>query len=224
VPDQPDQRETTRIDGHSPDVELARSRDDSDLANFDVSLSFGSVKPLPAGAVSPEAIARLRSDGRLTDEELERLQAAIMADSGMVGRFLGGLLTTRLRDAREQGTVAASLPPDVAGGDGMEAVPIGEQRFAWTWQGGTHHGDEQTAPATYFEALTGRPYPMRGVFVTVRRVLSIVSWIIVLGLPLGLITLGVVNGESPDTVFFMGLFGLIVGVMFRYTLPKSPFS
>jgi hypothetical protein len=106
----------------------------------------------------------------------------------------------------------------------MKTVPISEQRFEWTWRGGTPAGEERIAPATYFEALTGRPDPMRGFFVTARRVLNVLTWLIVLGLPLGLVTLGVVIGESPETIFFMGIFGLIVGMMFKYTLPRTPFG
>jgi len=148
----------------------------------------------------------------------------MIADSGMVGRFLGGLLATRFADARQEGAVAALPLPDAAGDDGMKTVPIGEQRFEWTWRGGTPDGEEKTAPATYYEALTGRPDPMRGFFVTARRVLNIATWLIVLGLPLGLITLGVAIGESPETIFFMGFFGLVVGMMFKYTLPRTPFG
>jgi hypothetical protein len=224
VPDQPDQRESPRVDPPKSDANVTSPRDDPGLTTFDVNLSFGSVEPLPATVLSPEVIARLRSDGRLTDAEIEGLQAAIQADSGMVGRFLGGLLATGLGEAREQGAAARSPTPDTAGDDGMKAIPIGEQRFAWTWRGGTPDGEEKIAPATYYEALTGRPDPMRGFFVTARRVLNIVTWLIVLGLPLGLITLGIVIRESPDTIFFMGFFGLIVGLMFRYTLPKTPFG
>jgi hypothetical protein len=224
VPDQQDQREGPRADPPKSDDNVTGERDDTDLATSEINVSFGGVKPLPVGVLPPEAIARLRSDGQLTDEELERLGAAINADSGMVGRFLSGLLATRFADARQQGAVAGSPPPDAAGDDVMKRGPIGEQRFKWTWRGGTHDGEEKIAPATYYEALTGRLDPMRGFFVSARRVLNIATWLIALGFPLGLITLGVVTGESPDTIFFMGFFGLIVGMMIKYTLPRTPFG
>lgn len=224
MPDQPDQRESPRVDPPMSDANITSERHDTDLATSDFNLSLGSVKPLPGDVLTPEAISRLRSDRQLSDEEIERLQAAIMADSGMVGRFLSGLLATRFADARQQGAVAALPPLDAAGDDGLKTVPIGEQRFEWNWRGGTRDGEDKIAPATYYEALTGRPDPMRGFFVTARRVLNIATWLIVLGLPLGLITLGVAIGESPETIFFMGFFGLVVGLMFKYTLPRTPFG
>jgi len=143
VPNQPDQRESPRVDPPESDANVTSERHDTDLATPDFNLSFGSVKPLPVGVLPPEAIARLRSDGQLTDEEIERLQAAMIADSGMVGRFLGGLLATRFADARQEGAVAALPLPDAAGDDGMKTVPIGEQRFEWTWRGGTPDGEEK---------------------------------------------------------------------------------
>lgn len=224
MPDQRDQRENPRTDPPVSEGNVTGERHDPDLAISEFNLSFSSVKPLPDGVLAPEAIARLRSDGQLTDEEIERLQAAILADSGMIGRFLGGLLATRFADARQQGALPALPPPDAARDDGMKTFPMGEQRFEWTWRGGAPEGVEKIAPATYYEALTGRPDPMRRFFVIARRVLNIATWLIVLGLPLGLITLGVAIGESSETIFFMGFFGLVVGMMFKFTLPRTPFG
>lgn len=84
--------------------------------------------------------------------------------------------------------------------------------------------DAESEPATYYEALTGKPDPMRGFFVTSRRLLNIATWVIALGIPLGLITLGIVNGESPDTIFFMGFGGLLVGMLFKSSFPRTPFG
>jgi hypothetical protein len=90
-----------------------------------------------------------------------------------------------------------------------------------------HAGPEAgtaTEPATYYEALTGIPDPMRSFFVTARRVMNIISWIVALGLPLALVTLGIVAGESPETIVVLGLAGLLIGMLVRHTFPRTPFG
>jgi hypothetical protein len=111
-----------------------------------------------------------------------------------------------------------------AGDPNAVIVPGSVHRFRWTWKGNDSTRDAGPEPATYYEAFTGKPDPMREFFVTSRRLLDVVTWIVALGLPLGLVTLGIVTGASPDTIFFMGFAGLVVGMMFRYSIPKTPFG
>jgi hypothetical protein len=72
--------------------------------------------------------------------------------------------------------------------------------------------------------LTGRPDPMRGFFIRSRQLLNVVTWFIALGIPVGLVTLGIVTGASSETIFFMGFAGLVVGMLFKQSLPKTPFG
>jgi hypothetical protein len=113
---------------------------------------------------------------------------------------------------------------DVAGDPVPVAVPGTTHKFEWTVGGNEAERDPAPEPATYYEALTGRPDPMRGFFVTTHRILNIVTWIIALGIPVGLVTLGVVLGESTETIVIMGIAGLIVGMMFKVSFPKTPFG
>jgi hypothetical protein len=103
-------------------------------------------------------------------------------------------------------------------------VPGSEHRFDWTLGGEDPKADDASEPATYYEALTGRPDPMRGFFVTSRRILDVVTWIIALGIPVSLVTLGVVLGESTETIVIMGIAGLIVGMMIKVSFPRTPFG
>jgi hypothetical protein len=99
-----------------------------------------------------------------------------------------------------------------------------EHRFEWTLGGEEPKPDAESEPATYYEALTGRPDPMRAFFVTGRRILNVVTWIIALGIPTSLVTLGVVLGESTETIVLMGIAGLIVGMMIKVSFPRTPFG
>jgi hypothetical protein len=103
-------------------------------------------------------------------------------------------------------------------------VPGSVHRFEWTLGSEGPKPDDAPEPATYYEALTGRPDPMRGFFVTSRRILNVVTWIIALGIPVGLVTLGVVLGESTETIVIMGIAGLIVGMMIKVSFPRTPFG
>jgi hypothetical protein len=106
----------------------------------------------------------------------------------------------------------------------VKVVVAPPRKFEWRWEGDKAARDRGTEPATYYEALSGRPDPMRGFFVTSRRLLDIVTWIVALGIPLGLVALGILTGESPETIFFMGFLGLFVGMLFKHSLPKTPFG
>lgn len=185
------------------------------------SLQFG--RQLPNDVLSPETVERLRSGGALSAEDLKRLQSA----AGMPG-LVGSLLETALPTSHiERGgpegadvTAAAQFAPDT----NVVAMPGSVHRFEWTLGGKQPERDAESEPATYYEALTGRPDPMRGFFVTTRRVLNVVTWVIALGVPVGLVTLGVVLGESTETIVIMGIAGLIVGMMFKVSFPRTPFG
>jgi hypothetical protein len=103
-------------------------------------------------------------------------------------------------------------------------APGSMRRFQWTLGSEEPKADAEPEPATYYEALTGRPDPMRGFFVTSRRILNVVTWIIALGIPVGLVTLGVVLGESSETIVITGIAGLIVGMMIKVSFPRTPFG
>ena len=109
-----------------------------------------------------------------------------------------------------------------------EATPATAHRFRWEWRGPqtapTDGGVLDREPATYYEALSGRPDPMRDYFVNARRVLNWIVTTIAIGLPIGLVALGLVTGQSFETIFFMGFGGAIVGLMFHSTFPRTPFG
>lgn len=100
------------------------------------------------------------------------------------------------------------------------------RKFTWTWGGTSDPSDSGAAPkpATYYEALTGKPDPMRDFFITARRILNIGTWIIALGIPIGIVALAIATRQSFETVVFMGIAGAIVGMMFKTTFPKTPFG
>jgi len=51
------------------------------------------------------------------------------------------------------------------------------------------------------------------------RILRNIVTVMGLAVPVGMLILGIATGQSQETVFFMTLGGLIVGVMFMKTLP-----
>lgn len=141
------------------------------------------------------------SDGVLPPEAIERLSA-------------GGEPTES-----ELATMRSAL------GEPDAIVEPGQvRRFEWKWDGQAGTDDGRAEPATYYEALSGRPDPNREFLVTSRRVLNAVVWIMAIGIPLGLVTLTVLTGQSPETIFFAGIFGAIVGMMIRTSFPRTPFD
>ena len=193
--------------------------------SVDVSFSFGSPRPLPPGALSPEAIERLRAGRALSVEDVQGLRAAISRDSGIVGTLLEELLAAGL--ARQTDKDPSALPTDIDPDPIIGSVPIGAYGFTWRPPSDDTEGnttEPATEPATYYEAMTGQPDPIRGFFVTARRLLNLVTWIVALGVPAALVVLGVATGEAPETIFFMGLAGLIFGLLFKFSLPKTPFG
>jgi hypothetical protein len=116
-------------------------------------------------------------------------------------------------------------PPD---GEEGETIPGPMPRFRWEWRRPETAPPEvdtlDREPATYYEALSGRPDPMRDFFVNGRRILNWIVTTIAIGLPIGLISLGLLTGQSFETIFFMGFGGAVVGLMFRSSFPRTPFG
>jgi hypothetical protein len=195
---------------------------DQDKIVFNVNFSSESVKPLPIDVLSPEDIERLRSGGQLSADDLEKLRSATWADSRVVGALVDEIVGLAKR--QDPDGTDSTLPADLAGNPNVVVVPGGVQKFEWTWKGTDPARDTASEPATYYEALTGQPDPLRGFFVASRRVLNAVTWLIALGVPLGLVTVGVVAGASPETIFFVGIGALIVGLMFKASFPRTPFG
>jgi hypothetical protein len=135
-----------------------------------------------------------------------------------------GLLAAGFVKSQDPGGADSTLPAGLAGDHNVAIVPGSAQKFEWTWKGNEQARETGSEPATYYEALTGQPDPMRSFFVRARRFLDIVTWVIALGIPLALITLAIATGQAPDTIFFMGFAGLVVGMMFKRSFPKTPFG
>jgi hypothetical protein len=128
-------------------------------------------------------------------------------------------------------------PPD---DPNLTVIPGETRSFKWQWGGNDpaiYPATDQPTdpatksapgpdlePATYYEVLTGRPDPNRDFFVNARRVINFVVWMIALGLPIGLVTLGIVVGADLQTIVLMGLAGLVVGFMFKTSFPRTPFG
>lgn len=193
---------------------------DNSGLSFKIERTLGGTTQLPSDVLSPEAIARLRAGGKLTAEEFTALRAAAAETGSVSARLFDALLSA---EALEVGTMAESKPGRVLDGDSKVLFVEGPTKtIEWHWS----DPDSATvpAPATYYEALTGRPDPQREFFVTSRRILNGIVTAIAIGLPLGLVLLGIAVGESAETIFFMGMFGLIVGLMLKKSLPGTPFD
>ena len=191
---------------------------------FDLQFSLGSMKPLPSDLFTADTLERLRSGGELSADEIAKLTAATSADSGMVATLLESLRAAGFAPVDDRSASVTPLQLERSGDRNTVIVPGSTQRFEWQWKGGDTAGDSERRPATYYEALSGRPDPLRGFFVASRRLLDITTWIIALGVPLGLVLLGVINGAAPDTIIFVGLFALIVGMLFKHSFPRTPFG
>jgi hypothetical protein len=201
-----------------PSAETPTAPHDRTL-NF--SLGFG--KQLPNDVLSPEAVERLRSGGALSADDLEKLRAAAGVP-GLVGSLLEAALPAADPERHEPDGADLTTEVQLPGDPSVVAVPGSVHRFEWTLGSTQPEREGESDPATYYEALTGRPDPMRGFFVTSRRILNVVTWIIALGIPVGLVMLGIVLRESTETIVLMGIAGLIVGMMFKVSFPRTPFG
>jgi hypothetical protein len=121
-----------------------------------------------------------------------------------------------------------SLGRRPANGADVSLIPGTTHSLKLTWGGAQDSTTDQPGPerqpATYYEALSGRPDPMRDFFVTARRMLNLVVTIIAIGIPVGLVTLGLMVGADFQAIVFMGIFGLIVGLMIKTSFPRTTFG
>jgi len=188
--------------------------------HFKLERSIGGTTQLPADALSPEAIARLRAGGTLTAEEFTALRAAAAETGSVSARLFDALLSA---GALEVGTTAEGKPTrELADDPNVLLVEGPAKTIEWHWS--DPDSTIVPRPVTYYEALTGRPDPQREFFVTSRRILNGIVTAVAIGLPLVLVLLGIAVGESAETIFFMGMFGLIVGLMLKKSLPGNPFD
>jgi hypothetical protein len=196
-----------------------RSTDDGGGSEMRLVRSFGVTRRVPDGVLSPEAVARLRAGGELTPEELARVRAAALGE-GPLGRLVGGLLAegegARPGDAREAVHGADDDAPDTV------IVPGNLRRFEFEWRPKDRR--EEAEPTTYYEALTGQRDPARDFFITARRFINAVVWVIALGLPVAVIVLTMATGQPTQTVVIAGVAAAVVGQMFRASFPRTPFG
>jgi hypothetical protein len=109
-----------------------------------------------------------------------------------------------------------------------ETLPVSSREFRWELGGAAKPAGVETSPeqepATYYEALTGKPDPNRQFFITARRTLNLTVTILALAIPIGLVALGIITGADVQTIVFMGVVGLIVGLMIKTSFPRTPFG
>jgi hypothetical protein len=125
-----------------------------------------------------------------------------------------------------RGTFTFGTPPDAPG---ASVVPGRTRQFEWRWEHSAGEPNEPgephvTDPATYYEALTGKPDPRRAAFISVRRALGLALWVVALAIPTVLVVLAISSGQSLETIVFMGAAGLLVGLLIRSSAPKTPFD
>ena len=121
-------------------------------------------------------------------------------------------------------TLSFGSPPPID--EAATVVPGEAKSYRWQWggQNAESGAEPQLEPATYYEALTGKPDPNRNFFVSARRTLNLVVTGIALGIPLVLIGLGLATGADLQTIVFMGVAGLVVGLMIKSSFPRTPFG
>ena len=119
-------------------------------------------------------------------------------------------------------------PPD---DPGVTVVQGPVRKFEWKWGGppsSTETKPEQPQlegePATYYEALSGRPDPNREFFVTGRRLLNGVVTVVATGIPVALVILGIASGADLQTIVVFAIAGAVVGLMLKSTFPRTPFG
>jgi hypothetical protein len=190
--------------------------------------SFDITRRVPDGVLPPDAIARVRAGGELTPEELAKVRAAALG-RGPLGRLVGGLLTGGDRapvsgtDGKPAPTAETSEEAAGPARDGESVVVPGDlRRFDLEWP--LSDRSHEHRPATYYEALTGERDPARDFFITARRVLHIIGWVIALGLPLTVILVTIVTGQPAQTVVVSGAAAAVIGLMLRSSFPRTPFG
>jgi hypothetical protein len=196
---------------------------DASVRELKFSRSFRFGKQLPYDILPPETIARLRAGGELSPLELEIVQSAALRDAGPLGELVRALSSQADVSSSTEASVAdlaAAAPADA----NFVAVPGSVRTFEWRWRGRPDGQTVELEPATYYEALTGRRDPARSIFITVRRVINLLVWTIALGLPIGLTALTIATGQTLETIVVVGIGAAVVGMMFRSSLPRTPFG
>ena len=115
-------------------------------------------------------------------------------------------------------------PPD---DPGVKIVEGPTRTFEWKLGPRAANADQpelEEEPATYYEALTGRRDPHREFFVTSRRLLNLTVTLIAIGIPVLLVAAGMLGGADLQTIVLLGVAGLVVGLMFKSTFPRTPFG
>ena len=82
----------------------------------------------------------------------------------------------------------------------------------------------ESEPATYYEALTGRRDPDRGLFISARTWLNRVVTAIALAIPVLLVGTAILGHADLQTIVLLGVFGLGVGLMLKSSFPRTPFG
>ncbi len=233
MPDQHDQRDRPLDSGlprHAHDAERDETGGGRDWQEHTLDFSFGSTKPIPAEQLPPDLVARLRSGQPPSAKDMALLRSAAGGEAAMASMLMGAMAAAGVvrREDIEPGEMHPDdvpIPAEMAGDPDVMVVPMGGQKFTWKWNGESGSPREAGAqPATYYEAMTGRPDPMRGFIVTVRRTLDIITWVIAIGLPVGLVVAAIATGQSSETIFFAGFFGVLVGLMLKKSAPRTPFG
>lgn len=188
--------------------------------------SFRLDGQLPTDVLPPETIQRLLNGGQPTPGELAIIRSAAMRDAGPLGHLLERMLSSGLvQETTESTTDAGSVEgPALDVPAGARLVEDSTRTFEWKWDGPKAEAELGRRPVTYYEAFTGKPDPARDFFVTSRRILNVILWVLTLGVPLALVALAIATGQSAESIFFIGVFGLIIGAMFRMSMPRTPFD
>lgn len=120
-------------------------------------------------------------------------------------------------------------PPPQADDPNATIIEGPTRRFEWTLgpptdQAAGDDGGLGRPPETYYEALSGRPDPHREFLVTARRTLNLIVTLTAVAIPVGLVALTIVTGQTLETIVFAGIAGAIVGLMLKTTFPRTPFG
>jgi hypothetical protein len=124
-------------------------------------------------------------------------------------------------------TFTFGKPPPVDDESTLVRGPV--QRFEWRLGGPPEDATPDDdglgrPPATYYEALTGRPDPNREFFVSARRWLNRAVTLIALAIPVVLVAIGIVARADLQTIVLLAIVGAGVGLMLKTTFPKTHFG
>jgi hypothetical protein len=184
---------------------------------INIGFSLGGTRPIPHDALPPEMLERLRAGGTLTDADLAVLSAA--AGGSPLGKLLDVVLSSG-----QFTEIPGQAPSTAVNDDGASIVASGPVRaFEWRFDG-SEGASARSAPATYYEALSGRPDPAREWFVNARRGLSLIVTGLAIALPIGATALAIAVGESLETIVFVAIAASMVGLMIKTTFPRTPFG